>query len=482
MGSLLLASSPRPAASGATPGSAIPAGSPRPQVSGPVTGGSGIDLPGTTSFNLRTVGYEQSEYFLSGTASSYTGAVPLTSNGRWSVTKAASAPYKTRIVVYRPISRNRFDGTVVVEWLNVSGGADAGAAWLTDHVQMIRSGMVYVGVSAQAVGVDQLKSSDPARYGSLEDPGDSFSYSIYQQAGAALRRDATTILGGLMPRRVLALGESQSAIRLVTYINALGPVSRGIYNGYFVYSSAAFGAPLAQAPQVAITPPTPTRIRTDLGVPVMLFETETDLIVGGYARARQPPTRDIREWEIAGTAHYDSYGLVESMADTGNGLSDAKTFRTMIDPVSSDPQGAIHCPAPFNAGAHTYELRAAVVALNRWVQTGKPPPQSPRLDLASATTFVTDKNGEATGGVRTPQVQAPIALVSGVPSGGGGFCFLFGTTTPFSQAKLAALYPTHADFVRTWDRAVASDVAAGYILPADARVLTRVARNSSIGG
>jgi hypothetical protein len=214
----------------------------------------------------------------------------------------------------------------------------------------------------------------------------------------------------------------------------------------------------------------------------MMFETETDLVVGGYRTARQAPTRFIREWEIAGTAHYDSYGLVESMADTGNGPADVKTFDTMIHPVSSNSGGQITCASPFNAGAHTYELRAAVVALNQWVSVGKAPPQSPRLDLASATTFVTDQNGEAIGGVRTPQVVAPIAVISGLPAAGGGFCFLFGKTMPFSDAKLVYLYPTHAAFVRQWDRAVVNDFTAGYILRADATMLRRVAQDSDIGG
>jgi hypothetical protein len=451
-------------------------------VTGPVTGGGGIDLPGTTAFDLNTVGYEQSEYFISGTAASYASAVALTPDGRWRVTPSQSAPYKTRLVVYRPVDPKRFDGTVVVEWLNVSGGADAGAAWLTDHVQMIRNGMVYIGVSAQATGINQLKTTDGARYGTLNQPGDSYSYSIYEQAGAAIRRSASKVLGGLKPRRLLALGESQSAIRLVTYIDALGSQSQGIYNGYFVYSSAASGAPLSQAPQASIGTPEPTRIRTDLRVPVMMFETETDLVVGGYRSARQPPTRSIREWEIAGTAHYDSYGLVESMTDIGNGQADAKTFDTMIHPVSSNSGGQITCTSPFNAGAHTYELRASVVALNDWVSAGKTPPQSPRLDLANSTTFVTDQNGEAVGGVRTPQVAAPIAVVSGIPSAGGGFCFLFGKTIPFSSTKLAQLYPTHAAFVHAWDRALAGDVAGGYLLPADAKILRQVAQDSGIGG
>jgi hypothetical protein len=214
----------------------------------------------------------------------------------------------------------------------------------------------------------------------------------------------------------------------------------------------------------------------------MLFETETDLIVGGYASARQPPTRFIREWEIAGGAHYDSYGLGPSMTDTGDGKADVTTFDTMIHPVSSTSAGGISCPAPFNAGAHTYELRAAVVALDRWVTTGKAPQQSPRLDMSSSTTLVTDRNGEAVGGIRTPQVESPIAVVSGVPAGGGGFCVLFGKTAPFSSTTLAKLYPTHATFVRKWDRAVAADVAARYLLPADAKNLDRVAANSAIGG
>jgi Alpha/beta hydrolase domain len=172
---------PLPHFAGAVPAAADglhssgPSDVPRAVVSGPVTGGKGIDLPGTTSFDLRRVGYEQSEYFLSGTADAYGSAKALTTNGRWAVATTSSAPYKTRVVVYRPIDPRRFDGTVVVEWLNVSGGVDAAAAWLTDHVQMIRSGMAYVGVSAQATGVEALKKADPARYGSLNQPGDSFS-------------------------------------------------------------------------------------------------------------------------------------------------------------------------------------------------------------------------------------------------------------------------------------------------------------------
>jgi len=492
---------------------AAPSPVPTPKIEGPITPSSGISFIGSTTFPISDVGYEQSEFFLSGTATAYKSARRLTKNGRWNVTPETTASYKTRIVVYRPINPKRFDGTVVVEWLNVTAGIDAPAAWLSAHLQMIRDGMAYVGVDAQAGGingepdsiasedaVDGLKPSDPARYGSLHHPGDSFSYSIYAQAGEAIRVSGSRLLGGLKPKRVMALGESQSAFRLVTYIDAIQPRAPGIYDAYFVYSRGGDGADLSQAPQRTIATPTPTFIRTDLRVPVFIFETEADLIGLGYLSARQPPTRYIREWETAGTAHDDTYGLLYARSDAGNGTADTQAFQSMLDPPSNPIPGIIDCPAPINAGAHTYELRAAIEAVNRWMRSGIPPRQSPRLDVSrDRTSFVTNSNGEALGGIRTPQVQAPVAKLSGVgqpgvslPSShpgsssasvsGQALCAIFGTTVPFSAAKLAALYPTHAAFVAKWDAAVAAEVKAGYLLPTDARTLDRVAAQSGVGG
>ncbi len=486
---------------------------PSPAVEGPITPSSGISFLGSTLFSPSEVGYEQSEFFLSGKATSYTSATPLTKDGQWHVKAATTAPYKTRVVVYRPIDPKHFDGTVVVEWLNVTAGIDAPAAWLNAHVQMIRAGMAYVGVDAQAggingqsgsiataVGAGGIRQSDPARYGSLQHPGDSYSYSIYQQTGQALHTSASKLLGGLRPKRVLALGESQSAFRLVTYIDALQARSPGIYDAYFVYSRGGNSSDLSQSPQATITTPTPTYIRTDLHVPVFLFETETDLLGLGYLVARQPPTRYIREWETAGTAHDDTYGLLYARSDTGNGAADTAAFGSMSDAPSDPIPGIVDCAAPVNAGSHTYELRAAMAAVNRWIVTGSAPRQSPRLEVdpADRQVFTTDANGNALGGIRTPQVQAPIAKLSGIGQPGsstslgtqpsntstissGVLCGILGTTVPFSAARVSALYPTHAAFVAKWDAATAAEVKEGYLLPADARTLDKVAAQSTVG-
>jgi hypothetical protein len=185
------------------------AGAASATVSGPITGGAGVPSVSTTMFDLASVGYQQSEYLLNGTASTLQPKVPLTNDGKWTVTTDDPAAFTTRLVVYRPKDPKKFNGTVVVEWLNVSGGNDAGPDWVMGHTELIRDGFAWVGVSAQKVGVDAAKSSDPARYASLNHPGDSYSYDIYSQAGAAVRKQAGKILGGLAPKKVLAAGESQ---------------------------------------------------------------------------------------------------------------------------------------------------------------------------------------------------------------------------------------------------------------------------------
>jgi Alpha/beta hydrolase domain len=462
-------------------------------IEGPVHGGKGVPQLAATNFDLASVGYEQAEYFISGTATSYTSATPLTNDGKWTITPAATAPYKTRLVVYRPTDAEQFNGTVLVEWNNVSGGLDAGPIWLAAHDELIREGYAWVGVTAQRVGVEgggralvanlDLKHADPERYGSLVHPGDSFSYDMYTQAGQAVRGQAATVLGGLQPERVIGAGESQSAFRLTTYIDAVEPRTRGVYDGYLVYSRGDGGAALSQDPQPVVPTPAPTRIRADLDVPVMTFSTETDLAILGYGPARQPDTSRFRGWEVAGTSHADTYTLGVAGKDTGTPASDVELFQTMLAPFSALYGGIITCDSPINAGSMTYTLRASIHALHAWIADGTAPPRSPRLQMTgdAAAPFVLDANGNAKGGIRTPQVDTPVATLSGLGQSGSNFCGIFGTTAPFATTKLSSLYPSHAAFVKAWNTATDRAVKAGFLLPADAKHIKAAAARSTIG-
>lgn len=459
-----------------------------PSVEGPITTGKGHVVLMPPSFDLGTVGYVEEEFFLSGKATSYSSDKELTEDGFWEAAPDSSAPYTTRIVVRRPTAAAGFDGTVVVEWFNVSSGMDAAPDWTFMHNQIVRAGSVWVGVSAQEVGIEgsgnsmgamfALKNADPVRYGPLDHPGDDFSYDIFSQAGAAVWFSAGAVLGGLEPELVIAVGESQSAFRLTTYVNGIAPLV-DVYGGYLVHSRGAKGAPLV----TDVPAPDPTLSRTDLEVPVLVLSSETDLVgdMLGYGRARQPDGPWFAGWEVAGTAHVDAYGLGIGDEDDGSGVADKALFDAMLAPPSSVYFGVVECDSPINTGPHTYVARAALAALVRWAREGVPPPGMPRLELDdSGDELVRDGAGNAVAGIRTPQVDAPVARLSGLGQEGVSFCQLFGTTAPFTGDQLAQLYPDHSAFVHQWNLSLDAALSAGAILADDAANLRTAAEMSSV--
>lgn len=454
-------------------------GVPETFVVGPITGGSGQVVLGTDAFDGSVSGYTEAEFFIAGTAQSYKSSDPLSDDGQWSVEPNDSTNYTTRIVVRRPSDPALFNGTVFVEWLNVTAGLDIAPVWSYSKVEMMRSGAIWVGVSAQRVGVEGggnplgetrvLKVADPVRYGTLIHPGDNYSYDIFSQAGATVWRNADLLFDGLTPERVIAMGESQSAFRMVTYINAVA-ANHDVYHGYLVHSRGSRGAALSADPGPDVPGPTAARIRADFARPVLTLTAETDVVGDalGYRRASQPDTDTFRSWEVAGTAHADAYSLGIGDTDDGSGVAGSALFDAMLNAPTGVYGGLINCDLPINAGPHTYVVRSALVALDNWARTGNPAPSMPQLTVnADLTGFEEDANGNVLGGVRTPHVDVPVAKLSGLGQVGTGFCFLFGTTTPFTKAQLARLYVDKADFVAKWREATDRAITAGAILEAD---------------
>lgn len=453
-----------------------------PTVRAPAQAGKGVPvLEVGTRPDVANFDYETTEVFFSGTATSYTSAEPLTSDGNWTVTEGATAPYTSRMVLHRPKDPADFNGTVFVEWLNVTGGFDFGALYNGAGIEIMRSGAVWVGVSAQQIGIEggntsALKNADPERYGELSHPGDDWSHNIFSQAGTAIWFDKA-VLGGLKPERLIAYGWSQSATLLTTYINALAPTVP-VYDAYLLQSRFGSAFPLS-----ADTPgPAAARTRTDLDVPVFVVETEGDVLNEGfaYAPARQPDTRQFRSWEIAGAAHGNTYSHGLSMDDNGSIATDRALFDTMLHPPAQLFDGALTCDRPINAGPAAYVLRAVLRHIDAWVRDGTAPPKQQPLELTPDNhDAIRDDHGDAIGGVRTPHVDVPVATLSGIGNSRG--CFLFGTTAPFDAATLAAAYDDHAAFFVAWNKATTKAVRGGVILAEDAKRLRAVAKASTIG-
>jgi hypothetical protein len=226
--------------------------------------------------------------------------------------------------VRRPADPKRFNGTVLVEWDNVTNLFDAENFWFFGWEHIMRAGYVWVGVSTQTIGVAALKKWSPQRCGALQvgeivaSPGlnsgpdrDAMSYDIFSQAGQALRHPGgVDMLHGLKPKLYLALGESQSAARLATYVNSVHPLAR-VYDGFLLLSALG------------------RSIRGDLPSPVFKLDTEYD-VIGGEAAVRQADAPKLRSWEVAGTSHVDQHlrASREAVELRDNGVSlEARTCR-----------------------------------------------------------------------------------------------------------------------------------------------------------
>ncbi len=347
-------------------------------------------------------------------------------------------------------------------------------------------------MTAQAVGVQGgqtiigqtapggLRAADPDRYGSLTHPGDSYSYDMYSQVGVVAHNAMSpAVLGKLKVKRVIAVGDSQSAFQLVTYIDAVQPIAH-VFDGFLVHSRNGNGAALAScaAYRSRGAPAGAALIRADLDVPVLQLLTESDLTLLRAYSARQPDTKLLRTWEVAGASHADFYQGAVGFNDVGDGKAEV----ALLD-VASANGGPLGCAQPINRGPQYLVLASAIDHLNRWVADGVAPPKGQPIDMAAGPPPVInrDEHGNALGGIRTPVVDVPTATLRGDGNAGRTFCFLFGNTVPFDAPTIAALYPTHQSYVTKFDQATDAAVKAGFILAPDAENLKAAAASSTIG-
>ncbi len=412
----------------------------------------------STSLNLAAMGYVENEYQMTGIANIYAEDGKWDRDGQWG-TKVAQAdvPYTTRMLVRRPADPAKFNGTVVVEWLNVTAQMDTDPIWGQGHTELLRDGYAWIGISAQTAGVKQLKYWDAQRYDALNLSDDSLSYDIFSQAAQAVRSQAALVLGGLPFKNLIGGGESQSAFFMVTYVNALQASAAQVYDGILIYSRFNNGAPIAKGGPAA---PYVAYIRSDNAIKVMQLETEQDVGMFNFSASQQADTDHLRTWETAGTSHYDAYGTTAQLPQEQRDLPT----------LANVPIG---CKNPENQLPFHYVFNSAVVAFTSWINSGQAPPHAPHIQLSFGGNIVRDQYGNAKGGIRLPEMEAPTAVNNYDNGAGHGgalsafACIFLGNSAPFDPATVAALYPTHHDYVSKITRAANAALNAGFLLQPD---------------
>jgi hypothetical protein len=440
----------------------------------------------------------EEEYFVEGTANRYT--TPPAATG---AVVDSGHHYRSRVIVRRPIAAVRFNGTVVVEWNNVTPGHDLDIDWLQAHDYWMRTGYAWVGVSAQRVGVEALKVWNAKRYGTLDvtDGGsitnDDLSYDIFAQVAQAIRHPGSmSLLPGLRVERIIATGHSQSAARLGTYVNSIHPIAP-VFDAIVLHGGGG-------------------RVRDDLtNVKVFKLLAETD-VINSQAAVRQPDTANFRSWEVAGDSHVDTQFTFSSQKlSRRDGNPQAPGFtaggRGGATPAGGAAarggaaQGAVatsatrnvELPAGVLMGANTsacdkapyshvpfyHVMGAAFDHLVRWVKDGTPPPSAPKIQTSQdgpPGVVVRDAHGNGLGGIRLAEIAVPTGINSGQNSG-PGFCRLFGSHYDFDAPTLASLYPTHDAYVSAVRASTEQNLKAGYILKADADATIADAERSAVG-
>jgi hypothetical protein len=400
---------------------------PNPVVEGPigVTGVRGRAW-NTSLYDITPFGYTEQEYFFGGYARSHAPTAPR------------PAPYKSRMLVKRPVDPSRFNGTVVVEWLNVTGAADLETLWPVAWEYLVRNGFAYVGVSAQLAGVccgpNSLKGWDPLRYATLVHPGDDYSYDIFSQAMKALRqplKNRTTIgsphvidpMGGSKVLHVVANGASQSASRLTSYINEGYSAEAHLVD---VFQITRGGGPF-----------------DDLSTPVFQLNEE--------GQGEHPPDNNHYVlYEEAGTAHAPA-----AWWDYTWGMQ-------MRDNNAPTAPNAVNIACSVNRGSVDYSARAGMYWTQRYLTEGVLPPSAPRIARNADGSVKRDAEGLAIGGLRHPFVQVPIALNQATG------CPLWGLYKSWPSSKIIKRYPTHADYVSKVSAWAQYEVSKGWLLPQDA--------------
>jgi alpha/beta hydrolase family protein len=454
---------------------------PNPIVTGPIPA---LAAPGDPSHNypffsttvdLPKVGYIEQEFFFGGTANTY-NVDPQVPSKQTAIITSSGNPYRTRMVVRRPVSAGNFNGTVVMEWQNVTAGYEPDALWIESHDHLIQRGYAWIGVSVQRNGmytpVVGLRAWSPSRYGTLNIPNtgtimsdaDGLSWDIFSQAAQAVRHpQGVDPMDGLHVERVFAVGWSQGAIRLATYYNSIHPLTR-------VFD--AFG--LIGLDGRVLLP-----LRTDqdvLGAKVFKVQPETNVAGNGQGisqallRDQESNSDSFRRWEVAGAAELGFYETQEVMPLQARDLPPAPPPTCNLPPYSRIP--------------FRFVVNAAYDHMIDWVKHNVSPPIGPDIEVATLafqSVLARDSFGNVLGGIRLSQHAVATATNTGLNGPAASFCRYVGSYQPFDEATLRALYRNHGAYVSQVSNVTLENVIRGFLVQEDAEATIQEAAHSEIG-
>ncbi len=448
-----------------------------------------LTSPGSKAFSaadpalLRKYGYVEKEYTVTGTACRYRITEPL------AVAQVVDCghPYKTRMLVRQPAKKSHFNGTALVEWTNTSTGHDVDFAWASTHAYQMRKGYAAVSLSAQVQGVKGLQDWNPERYGDLDlsasptDPEtgtddlagasgaypEVLSFDVLTQTVQGLRHPGRHDPVRGKVKRVVAIGQSQSAGRLTDYYNSIDPLYKAV-DGVVFYDAAG-------------------GLRADSSTKAISVASELGIRIGNTQKPLD--TASSRRWEVAGASHNTTreaaYFDPMILRDGWIKGPDGKSLT-----LTATATGCSRSPA-WTSVPTGYVLDSAIDHVVSWAKGGDPAPAAPVLvrdpkaapiaaiGLVQGTLpgYAIDANGLTRGGIQLAEYDYSTAVNKGAGTTGPGVCQLTGMHRYYTDAELIARYPDPKAYLAGAKKLIRSNVDHGYLLPSDAKISTAEAKS-----
>jgi hypothetical protein len=370
-------------------------------------------------FGMDKYKYEAKEYFISGTAQ--------------------GQPYKTRIVVRKPISNSKFSGLVLIEPMHPSGSAHM---FEMTSIYTMMSGHAAVELQP-AGGLNIVTGANAERYKDFAAANNQTNEIIAQVGALVKSKDKNSPFAGQTVRKIVLGGTSATAATLNAYLPAhmiyRTPDMQRIYDGFMPTSAA--------------------NVNTKVDVPTLLVPTMREVQTAQITtRADSDAAGDqFRVYEFPGMGHVDSRDNVR-----------------------------LH-PNPCTNGLSTFPMQAymsiGLKYLYDWVDKGVAPPKAERV-VKDGNAVSLDENGNWKGGIRNPYVDVPVAKYAAPntgattlpanPSdyvkangqrGAQQMCDLSTYQVDFTKDQLSKLYGDKKAFKSKFEKRLKELEKAGWSLP-----------------
>lgn len=432
--------------------------------------------------------YTEKEYFVSGTANLY----DIAPDNRLMV-REDGLPYTNRILVRAPADPEKFNGKVYVDILNASDKYDNESLWRRAYGMIMEEGAAYVGITSKPVCVaalqrfsdryDELSWASPNTWlfssykidkangqtaeqayenfwvtaGELPYTDIGLVWDILSQTGYAIQANTADMFGaGKSVEGVYLYGQSQSGFVMNEYfrfMDFLKDNGKALpFDGFMNVVGTYPANKINQSDTTAIAANTEDGyyIGKNLGVPVMYVTSQMD-----YNASFRPEGSNVDEdslfalYEIAGAPHSDPAAPVFPYNDilTAMGYPARNLFPTF-------DQGQV--VSDYNSNMF---VQALLLQLDAWAQEGTAP-------TALENPYLTkEEDGTVSGGLRSPQLDAPVAHYYEKPLGSA--FSTTGTMVPYTAEELKAAYTDKADYIAKFNAALEKLVEAGLIRATD---------------